>query len=41
MIITYINVALQTYLRPSPHKRRRRREKKNKDTGYLKGNNDS
>jgi hypothetical protein len=34
-------VALQAYLRLGPHRRRRGREKKDKDTGYLKGNPDS
>jgi hypothetical protein len=34
-------VALQAYLRLGPHRRRRGREKKDKDTGYLKGNLDS
>jgi hypothetical protein len=34
-------VALQAYLRLGPHRRRRGREKKDKDIGYLKGNPDS
>jgi hypothetical protein len=33
-------VALQVCLRPGSH-RRKRREEKDKDTGYLKGNPDS
>jgi hypothetical protein len=34
-------VALQAYLRLRPHRRRKGRGKKDKDTGYLKGNPDS
>jgi hypothetical protein len=34
-------VALQACLRLGPHRRRRGREKKDKDIGYLKGNLDS
>jgi hypothetical protein len=41
MIITYIKVAPQAYLRLGPHNRRRGREKKDKDIGYLKGNHNS
>jgi hypothetical protein len=40
MIITEINVTYKSVsdcLRLSPHRRRRGREKKDKDTGYLKG----
>jgi hypothetical protein len=36
-----IKVALQACLRLGPHRRRRGREKKEKDTGYLEGNLDS
>jgi hypothetical protein len=39
-IITEIKAALQACLRLGPH-RRRVREKKDKDTRYLKGNLDS
>jgi hypothetical protein len=34
-------VALQACLRLGPHRKRTGREKKDKDTGYLKGNTDS
>jgi hypothetical protein len=34
-------VAPQAYLRLGPHRRRMGREKKDKDTGYIKGNLDS
>jgi hypothetical protein len=34
-------VALQAYLRLGPHRKRRGREKKDKDTGCIKGNLDS
>jgi hypothetical protein len=34
-------VALQAYLRLAPHRRKRGREKRDKETGYLKGNPNS